>query len=137
MSWPVDEGLKSEANREVVEYLMRASPSAHSDVASELEQACAAVEGVRTWCPDAAHYAYVLAVDSRDHIIGLAAGMGDVVFRVGRDQRSAALSEGGREYPGLGEDWVCFDPFPVDESLEALRKRLGTWCAIASRASTG
>ena len=50
--WSIDERLDTAANADVLRYLRRESPSAHSDVAEALGRAAAGLSRVRSYCPD-------------------------------------------------------------------------------------
>jgi hypothetical protein len=131
MTWVFDESLRTPKNEEVVAFLERAQPSAHSDAASELGLACGSLKGVRLYCPDAAGYAYVAAVDARGRIFALAIGQRVIALRLGPPSRFAAAAEGGRGMDEIGNAWACFDAFPPDEPLAAARMRIQKWCRIA------
>ena len=136
MSWSIDSAFDMPANDEVLAYLRRANPSAHSDVASELHLASQGVPAARWYCPDPGAYAFV-ALHRDDHnLVAVALGMGLIVFRLPIARIEAAVQDGGARFPEIGPDWVSFNAF-TDEPLAETRRRLGRWCRIALDTDTG
>jgi hypothetical protein len=131
VSWLVDERLRVAENRDVLAFLERSQPSAHSDVASELDLGCRGLPGVRLYCPDPSRYAWVGALDREQRIFGLAYGMRELALRVGTGQADAAVASGGELVPELGPGWVGFDAFVVDEPQVQTRARIRDWCRVA------
>jgi hypothetical protein len=129
--WALDPQFRIPVNRSVVEFIERANPSAHSDVASALIDAAKGLRDVRHYCPDSARYAYVV-LHTGDHVIfGLAYGMNALALRVGADDVERGVADRGWADAELGEGWVRFDPFAVDEPTKVTRDRLRRWCARA------
>lgn len=123
------------ANAEVLAWLRREDPSAHSDVASELLDAARGLGPVRSFCPDPAGYKWVALADERNRIFALAFGMSAVAFRVGAEGEERALAEGAVEAPELGEGWVRFTAYRPEERREEGRARLRRWCRAAREAA--
>jgi hypothetical protein len=131
VTWLIDERLRVAQNRAVLAFLDQAQPSAHSDVASELDLGCRGLPGVSLYCPDPMRYAWVAALDREQCIFGLAYGMRELALRVGAGRVDAAVASGAERAPELGPGWVGFDPFAADEPQAQTRARIRDWCRIA------
>ena len=130
-TWALPERLDVAHNESVARFIERVRPSAHSDVATELALAAEELPGIGTHCPDPARYAYVVLHDGAGRIFALAFGMRGFALRVGADAMDEAIADGAEADPGIGEGWVVFDPFRVDERTGAARARLKRWTARA------
>ncbi len=130
--WSIDERLDTAANADVLRYLRRESPSAHSDVAEALGRAAAGLSGVRSYCPDPERYAFVALHLDDGTIVGLAYGMSGLALRIPAERRGHALSDGGASAPELGADWIRFEPWTDGETLDESRARIARWCAAAA-----
>lgn len=137
MKWSVPAELQLPANAAVVEFLERGSPSAHTDVASELDLAVRGLPGTRTVCPDPAGGAWVAASTSKLRIFALAHGMSALCVDVGAGDLEAALADRAAPAPELGPGWVRFDPFDAEEPQAKMRARLHRWCMIAFQRAGG
>ena len=112
-------------------------PSAHSDVAEALIRSADQLDGVSHYCPDPASYAFVVLHQSNLVIFGLAYGQSRLAYRLPEDQIEQAVEEGASRATKLGEGWVLFEPWPSNEKLEASRRKLARWCAIANDFALG
>jgi len=134
--WVIDERFSTEANAEVLSFLRRVNPSAHSDVAEELHRAGADLPVVRYYCPDVARYAFAVLHLEDLTIVGLAFGMSALAFRLPEDRIPEALRGGGSLADELGSGWVRFEPWTDVETLAQSRQRLARWCAVAAGCRT-
>jgi len=132
--WEIDGRFDRPVNATVVGFLRRTLPSAHGDVAEELQRSAAALGGVASWCPDAEAYAFVVLHRADGTLVGLAWGQGALAYRLPGAVGVQARSEGAVAAPELGPDWVRMAPWTDDETLEASRRRLARWCARAVEA---
>ena len=137
MKWTVPVELHVPANADVIAFLEATAPSAHSDVASELESAIRGLPGTSTVCPNPATYAWVAARNSAGRVYAVAYGQTAVCVRVGPERMEAALAERGVPATEIGGDWVRFDAFATDEPSGATRARLHRWCTIAFQRAGG
>jgi hypothetical protein len=127
--WLLPERFRIEFNADVVRFLAASEPSAHSDVASELDLAVGGLPGAKTYCPNVASYAWVAACARGTRIFAVAYGMSALALRVGAIGREDALAEGAE--PDIGPDWVRFRPFQPDEPLAITRERMRRFASIA------
>lgn len=134
-SWTIDERFLTRANADVVGFLRRSRPSAHSDVAEELRRAGAALPGLRSYCPDPARYAFVALHLEDFRIVRVAFGSSGLAYRLPAERVPEAYEDGDVLASELGRTWVRFEPWPVGETLARSRERLARWCAVA--AATG
>src|SRR4051794_18351350 len=98
-------------NADVIAFIRRANPFAHSDVGSLLFELGRDVEGVAAYCPAPGSYAYVVLHTTTDRIFAIAFDMRGLAFRLDASERAAALAEGASPAPQIGDDWVRVDPF--------------------------
>jgi len=133
--WTIDEGFYTDANAEVLRFVRRVNPSAHSDVADELTRAGAGIPGVRPYCPDYARYAFV-ALHLQDlTIVGIAFGTSGLAFRLPESRVTEALEDGGVIAVEIGQRWIRFAPWTDQETLAQSRRRLARWCAVSASRS--
>ena len=132
--WTIDDRLDTPANADLMRYLRREHPSAHSDVAEALTAAAAGVAGVQTYCPDRDAYAFVALHLEDFTVIGPAFGMSGLALLIPEAARGDALRDGGAHAPDLGPGWVRFEPWGEAEALAESRARLARWCAVAAGA---
>ncbi len=126
MPFPVPPALRIPANADAVRWLERESPSAHSDVASALEEAAAGRRGLATCCPDPASYAWVGVRAADGRLLAVATGMRRVSFRLGGDDLAAALAAGATPTPEIGAGWVSFELW-TDPPVDLRRWLLAAW----------
>jgi hypothetical protein len=122
------------ANREVVEFLNRTSPSAHGDLAERLLELVADLPCL-SFCPDPRRYAYCLLHTEGGVIFALATGMRSLSFRLARSDVSEALAAGASARSELGTGWVSFEAFPPEVPTRELLERLRQWCRRACEAA--
>jgi len=124
LPWALDNRLDTAVNRDVIAYLRRAQPSAHSDVAARLIDAIAGLSGAYWSCPDVQAYAYVAVCTPQHGIFGLAHGLSGLALRLARGEHARAIAEGARPLPEIGEDWLAV---PDGQGFD-----LRVWCRLAA-----
>jgi hypothetical protein len=137
VTWPVPAALRIPWNADVLAFLERARPSAHSDVASELARAACGLPGARAFCPAPAGYAWVALHTPEGRVFGLAYGMKALALRLGPHDAVAALRDRGERAEEIGPGWIVFDPFLTDERSDATRARLARFCRAAFDEASG
>jgi hypothetical protein len=117
-------------NADVLAFITRKNPFAHSDVGSLLFDLARDADDVHAYCPAPTSYAYVVLHTPANRIVAIAFDMRGLAFRLGALDRAAALAEGASAAPEIGEDWVRVDPFDPN--------RTGTheWLARLRNAAT-
>jgi len=128
-----DQRLKTPQNHDVVDYIRRTNPSAHSDVADALIRAAKGLAGVSHYCPAPANYAFVVLHTSADRIFAIAYGQHGLAFRLPETAIAEALADRGTAQTAIGPGWVMFPPWPVDELTAVTKARLKRWCERAYR----
>ena len=123
MSWTLDPSFDRPENAELLAYLRRESPSAHSDIASVLTDAARALPDTRSWCPDPAAYAFVALATRDRRIFALARGMRSLVFALPAEAHATAIAQGGRPCPEIGSNWIEWSAFPATD--------FALWCKRA------
>ena len=120
-------------NEDVLEFVRRANPFAHSDVGSLLLELGKSIPGARAYCPSYAQCAYVVLHTEAWRIFAIAFGQRGLAFRLTPASRLAALADGGAATPDIGPDWVSFAPWGGgDETSRANGyARLQHWCQRA------
>jgi len=134
MAWEITElqrRFSGNQNVEVVGFLTREHPSAHSDVTDELSKAAEGLPGVGWFCPDVQRYAYLVLHSKQDLIFGIAIGMSGLVLKLPADQNPAARLDGGEPRPEIGSGWICFNPFASPTNMAGTRAKLRHWCRVA------
>jgi len=120
-------------NATVIRYLELHHPSAHSDVAEEMLIAADRIKDRRCYCPDGSQYAYCFLHTSTGVIYSLAVGMQNLIFRLPEDEIPMALADSGEMFSEIGDHWVSFNPFRIDEPTARTRARMKGWCESAHR----
>jgi len=123
MSWTLDPRFERPENAELLAYLRRQQPSAHSDVASVLADSARALPDVISWCPDPQAYAFVALATRERRVFALARGMRSLVFALPAADHAEALAQGGRPCPEIGREWIEWQAFPATD--------FARWCKRA------
>ena len=122
-------------NEDVLEFVRRANPFAHSDVGSLLLTLGEGIPGSRAYCPSYAQCAYVVLHTEAWKIFAIAFGQRGLAFRLAPASRLAALADGGVDASDIGPDWVAFAPWGGGGGDQASwadgRARLQHWCGRA------
>jgi hypothetical protein len=125
-----DERFKTAANADVIEFVRRANPFAHSDVGSLLIELGEELPGAHEYCPSYKSLAYVVLHTDADRIFAIAFGQRALAFRVAAPSHAEAVADGGTPAPEIGSDWVRFEPWDA-RGQTGTRERLRRWCARA------
>lgn len=125
-----------DANADVLAFIRRANPFAHSDVGSLLLDLGESLPGVSAYSPSFASCAYVVLHTESNRIFAIAFGQRGLAFRPALSERAAALADGGTAAVHIGPDWVRFAPWgttngPTGVNDRDARERLRRWCAKA------
>ena len=128
-----DDRFKTAQNRDVVEYIRRMNPFAHSDAADRLIRSADGLQGASVYCPAPANCAYVVLHTARDLIFGIAYGQRGLAFRLPESVVADAVGDGGALDAAIGGEWVAFHPWPVAAPMAVTQERLKRWCAVAYR----
>ena len=131
MSWEIDTTFNTTANAAIMSFLCERSPSAHSDLASELRLASQDAPDSHLYCPDKANYAFFVVYRSDRTIVALALGMRQIVFRLPKLLIPNALQDGVIPFTDIGPEWVSFTLNSNNEPIVESRRRLGRWCRQA------
>jgi len=115
------------ANEDVIGFIRRVNPFAHSDVGSLLLDLGKKITGAHAYSPSYRQYAYVVLHTDASRIFAIAYGQRGLAFRLAPLSYSAALADDGTAAGDIGPDWVAFDPWNPHVSATALRARLERW----------
>jgi hypothetical protein len=128
-----DARFKIPANAEVIDFITRVNPFAHSDVADRLIESSNGLPGSEEYCPAPANCAYVILHDPGNRVFAIAYDQRGLAFRLPPERVPDALSDRGARQPDIGTDWVRFEPWRLGEPSTTTLDRLKRWCAIAAR----
>ena len=117
-------------NDDVIAFVRRANPFAHSDVGSLLIALGKELPGVHAYCPSYKSCAYVVLHTDADRIFAIAFGQRGLAFRLAAPALAEAIADGGTPAPEIGPDWVRFEPWDATAKPDA-RERLRRWCRHA------
>ena len=98
-------------NAEVLEFIRRANPFAHSDVGSVLFDVVKQIPGAQAYCPSVRSYAYVVLHTAAHRIFATAYDMRGLAVRLSAVPYAEALVAGGVDAAEIGADWVRIDPW--------------------------
>jgi hypothetical protein len=102
-------------NDDVLGFIRRANPFAHSDVGTVLFDLGKQI-GASAYCPSVKSCAYVVLHTAANRIFAIAYGQRGLAFRFIGDTYAAALAGGGAAAPAVGREWVAFDPWAARSS---------------------
>jgi hypothetical protein len=117
-------------NQEVIEFVRRVNPFAHTDVGAVLLELRDDIAGAHAYSPSYASCAYVVLHTDSNRIFGIAFDMRGLAFRLDERDRAAALRDGGVLAPAIGPSWVSFSPFDAHGTSGA-SVPLRRWCTRA------
>ena len=126
-SWVIEGKFEIIANQEVLSFLKKCSPSAHSDLVDEFRLAAQSAPGVHFYCPNTSQYAFFAAHLADYTIVALALGMHKIVFRLPKALVSDAVQDGGFSFPEIGPEWVSFTLESKNEPEDESRRKLDHW----------
>ena len=123
-------------NADVMEFIRRVNPFAHSDVGSVLFELGKEIPGALAYCPVPSVYSYVVLHTAENRIFAIAFGMRGLAFRLATDDEATALSDGGIRAADIGAGWTRFEPWGR-EPAAATHARLLRWCSRACELARG
>jgi len=126
-----DQRFMIPGNEDVVDFIRRMNPFAHSDVGSFLLDLGKKIDGARAYCPSYKQCAYVVLHTDAWRIFAIAYGQRGLAFRLSPTSHLAAIGDGGTTAGEIGSDWIAFDPWKSSVSTLQLRARLERWSAQA------
>ena len=118
-------------NNEVIEFIRRVNPFAHSDVGSLLLDLSKKIAGAHAYSPSYKQCAYVVLHNDASRIFAIAYGQRGLAVRLSPASYTAALADDGSSAPDIGSDWIKFDPWNPNVSTAVLQARLERWSAQA------
>lgn len=122
-----DPRFSTAGNADVLAFVRRTNPFAHSDVGSVLLSLGKGIPGAHAYCPSYKSCAYVVLHTESSRIFAIAYGQRGLAFRLAPVSRVRALADEGAPVPEIGPDWVAFAPWGSAEQ----RARLERWSAQA------
>lgn len=111
-------------NAEIVRFLHETSPSAHSDVSSEMIQAAQGLRGVHSYSPDPRNYSYEVLHTSDSVIFCVSVGQSALLCRIPPDKMPQGLEPFAKPFPPLGPEWIAVSVFQPEIPLAEWRKSL-------------
>lgn len=123
-------------NADVIEFIRRVNPFAHSDVGSVLFELARKTPGSRAYCPVPSVYSYVVLHTDSNRIFAIAFGMSGLAFRLASNDEVVALADGGARARDIGSSWIGFEPWGK-EPRKVTDARLRRWCARAFANAAG
>jgi len=118
-------------NHDVIEFIRRANPFAHSDVGSLLLDLGKKLDGASAYCPSYKQCAYVILHTDASRIFAIAYGQRGLAFRLAPASQATAVNDGGTKAEDIGDDWVAFEPWNPSVSTAQMKARLERWSAQA------
>jgi len=100
-------------NADVVAFIRRVNPFAHSDVGTIVFECARQIDGARAYCPSTKSLAYVVLHTPSHRIVAIAYGQRGLAVRLGAQARAEAIAAGNTLAPAIGPDWVDVDPWPT------------------------
>lgn len=122
-------------NADVMEFVRRANPFAHTDVGGRLIDLGKELPGTTAYCPSYKSCAYVVLHTDTDRIFAIAYGQRGLAFRIGASALDAAIADGGAPTPEIGPGWLAFAPYD-SRTVKWTAVRLRHWCAQAFQDAT-
>ena len=123
-------------NADVIEFIRRVNPFAHSDVGSMLFDLGKEIPGAHAYCPVPSVYSYVVLHTDENRIFAIVFDMRGLAFRLAPQDEAPALSDGGIQAPEIGDGWIRFEPW-AREAETLTHARLVRWCERACELARG
>lgn len=118
-------------NADVIEFIRRKNPFAHSDVGSILFEYAKQIPGAHAYCPSPRSLAYVVLHDDNDRIFAIVFSQQGFGIRLAPAMIDAAVADGAMRAPEIGSDWVTFNQWDVNDKSRKQKLRAWTERAIA------
>jgi len=128
-----DERFKIPANADVIDYIARANPFAHSDLGQRLIDLKGGLSEATVYSPSFKACAYVVLHNPANVIFALAADMRDLSFRLPLAMHEEIRARGGAKPSRIGGEWLDLAAFPPGGQTPAGEQRLADYCAAALR----
>lgn len=100
-------------NADVLAFIRRANPFAHSDVGAFVFECARQIDGAHAYCPSPSSCAYVVLHTTSQRIVAIAYDQRGLAVRLGERAQAEAIAAGNRVVPAVGADWVEIDPWPA------------------------
>ena len=126
-----DARFQTPQNADVIEFIRRANPFAHSDVGSVAFEFAKAIPGAHAYAPAARSYSYVALHDGRDRIFAIAYGQKYFGLRLATSLIDEAGLDGAVRAPEIGSVWVTFVPWDAKDKSRMQKVRAWTERAIS------
>jgi len=110
-----DPRFQTTQNADVIEFIRRTNPFAHSDVGSIVFELAKEIPGAHAYCPSPRNCAYVVLHDEALRIVAIAFGQRAVGLRLAPSWIDSAVADGASPAPEIGSEWVTFDPWDVND----------------------
>jgi hypothetical protein len=127
-----DQRFKIPANADVVGYIARANPFAHSDLGQRLIDLKGTLSEATVYSPSFKICAYVVLHNPANVIFAFAADMRDLSFRLPPAMHGEMLALGRANPSRIGGEWLDIAAFPSRQTTES-EQRLADYCAAALR----
>jgi hypothetical protein len=134
MTWLIDltdERFKIPVNRDVIEYIRRENPFAHSDIGAKLIELSKRLPGSNYYCPSFRSCAYVALHTEANAIFAIALGMLKIAYRLPSNMVTEAIANGIGEPSDIGNEWLDVDPLRGSVSAEITNARVFRLCEAA------
>ena len=129
-----DARFKIPENADVIAFIERTNPSAHSDVGSIVFDLGRAIPGAKAYCPRPSSLAYVVLHTEQSKIVAIAYGQRGFAIRLPPSDHAAAVADDGVPGPEIGAEWIKFEPFAQRSQRKPLEV-IHAWCARAIAAA--
>jgi hypothetical protein len=116
-------------NADVIEFIRKTNPSAHSDVGSILFSLAKEIPGAHAYCPSPRSMAYVVLHDEKDRIAAIAFGQRGLGLRLAPSSIDEAVADGAVRAPEIGADWVTLMPW--DPNDKTRKQKIRKWAERA------
>jgi hypothetical protein len=118
------------ANEDVIGFVRRTNPFAHTDVGIRVLELAKELPGAHAYCPSYMSCAYVVLHNDASRIFAIAYGQRGLAFRLAPVGYAEAVEDGGTPAPAIGPDWLSFAAYDM-KGETGTRERLTHWCARA------
>jgi hypothetical protein len=102
-------------NADVLAFIRRANPFAHTDVGTVVFECARTIGGAGAYCPSPKSCAYVVLHTASQRIVAIAYGQRGLAVRLGATAHAEAIAA-GRPSSAIGADWVEIDPWPASRA---------------------
>ncbi|HEY4306473.1 MAG TPA: hypothetical protein VGM82_18505 [Gemmatimonadaceae bacterium] len=101
------------ANAEVIEFIRRVNPFAHSDIGTVLFDCAREIPGAQAYCPSVASYAYVVVHTPVSGIVAIAYDRRRLAIRLSAASHADAIAAGNVETSAIGPEWIEINPWTL------------------------